>query len=251
MANKPSTNECMLVSDSNELGGQYDSKKLNFSELVELAQDSLFNKYLRIMSTFLTTIQYNNYIQIINQRLNTQGTEWGKAKNGRWTGKFTPVDGQVILIRKADVPRGNTPLQYLLNHWNVSSEYTVTQIQNCMLRGVVSIHDQTVKNPDTINVSLTDDNIPPHMHHPGITENANIGSMRDSSQSGDKVWQRAASDVSYDMFYNDSISTGLTKNELDGVVDGFDVQPSGDESVSHNNIPAIDVFYAFEIRKNG
>ena len=84
MANKPSTNECMLVSDSNELGGQYDSKKLNFSELVELAQDSLFNRYLRIMSTFLTTIQYNNYIQIMEQRLNAKGTEWEKVEGGSW-----------------------------------------------------------------------------------------------------------------------------------------------------------------------
>ena len=63
--------EYMLVSDSNEIGGQYDSKKVDYSELVELAQDNLFNKHLGIISTYLTNIQYNNYIQIINQRLKT------------------------------------------------------------------------------------------------------------------------------------------------------------------------------------
>lgn len=44
----------MLVSDSNEVSGQYDSKRLTSAELLELAQSHLFNKYLlALMQTYL------------------------------------------------------------------------------------------------------------------------------------------------------------------------------------------------------
>lgn len=52
------------------------------------------------------------------------------------------------------------------------------------------------------------------------------------------------------MFYNDSFSTGLDKNEVEGVVDEFTVQDSGSETLFHNNMPKRDLFYAFVVRKN-
>ena len=58
-------------------------------------------------------------------------------------------------------------------------------------------------------------------------------------------------EIRYDMFYNESFSTGMDKNELDGVVDEFDVQLSGTETdvstLYHNNMPMHDRFYAFAI----
>ena len=60
------------------------------------------------------------------------------------------------------------------------------------------------------------------------------------------------------MFKNDSIGTGLDKNELEGVDYQFVVQPYGTNSSSneniksiiHNNMPVCDNFYVFEIQKN-
>ena len=52
------TNTCMLVSDSNEVSNQLDSKQLLYGTLVELAQDNLFKKYLD-MSKYLTRNQYD------------------------------------------------------------------------------------------------------------------------------------------------------------------------------------------------
>ena len=51
-------NSFLLVSDSNEVGEQYDSKKLKQSELVELAQENLFKKVMDIMSLYMTDSQY-------------------------------------------------------------------------------------------------------------------------------------------------------------------------------------------------
>lgn len=51
----------LLVSDSNEIGGQYDSKKLKHSELIDLMQDNLYRKKLDIMQQYLTVDQFNTY----------------------------------------------------------------------------------------------------------------------------------------------------------------------------------------------
>lgn len=166
---------------------------------------------------------------------------------------FTPVDGQVILIRakEVDAKTGTTPMAYLRSKWNITSEYTVTQLQDCMLRGVVNVQDGTIKCASNTSVGLTGDNMPPHMHHPGITEDADIETMQGSTASANKVRARGRQDTAYDMFYNDSFSTGVSKNELDGVVDSFNVQLNGDDTVQHDNMPVYDRFYAFEVRKNG
>ena len=243
--------EYMLVSDSDEIGGQYDSKRMDYPELVELAQDSLFKKYLPIMSRYLTTVQYENFIELIQRRYNTCKSQWDSLNAQTWTNHFTPVDGQVILIKADKVPLGKSPSVYLREHWNITSEYTVTQLQDCMLRGVVNVQDGNIKFASNMNVGLTDDNMPPHMHHPGITKDADIETMQGSSNSENKVRARNSDDKSYDMFYNDSFSTGVTNNEMDGVVDTFTVNESGDDTVQHNNMPLYDRFYAFEVRRNG
>ena len=42
-------NKHLLVSDSKEIGTQYDSKKLPYSELLELMQDNMFRKHLSVL----------------------------------------------------------------------------------------------------------------------------------------------------------------------------------------------------------
>lgn len=58
----------------------------------------------------------------------------------------------------------------------------------------------------------------------------------------------------YDMFYNDSLDTGLDKNELDGSGDSFEVEYAGSNetlngqpALPHNNMPAMHNCYVFEI----
>jgi hypothetical protein len=61
------TNTCMLVSDSDEVRDQLDSKQLKYDTLVALAEDNLFRKYLD-MSKYLTYNQYNAYGVMLNDR---------------------------------------------------------------------------------------------------------------------------------------------------------------------------------------
>ena len=44
----------MLVSDSNESSSQFDTKKLSWRNLVEMAQNNLFKQHLDIMDNYLT-----------------------------------------------------------------------------------------------------------------------------------------------------------------------------------------------------
>jgi hypothetical protein len=60
----------------------------------------------------------------------------------------------------------------------------------------------------------------------------------------------------YDMFYNDSLEVGLSKNELDGTIDKFTVDDFGrndstpqDPSMSHDNMPKYHAFYGFVVQK--
>ena len=61
------TNTCMLVSDSDEVSNQLDSKQLKYDTLVALTEDNLFRKYLD-MSKYLTYNQYNAYGIMLNDR---------------------------------------------------------------------------------------------------------------------------------------------------------------------------------------
>lgn len=61
----------------------------------------------------------------------------------------------------------------------------------------------------------------------------------------------------YDMFDNDSIGTGLSKNELQGVGEnlaveqvGSDETSDGSPALSHNNLPNLHECYVFEILLN-
>jgi len=61
----------------------------------------------------------------------------------------------------------------------------------------------------------------------------------------------------YDMFYNDSLEVGLSKNELDGTIDKFTVDNFGrndseegkPKSMSHDNMPQYHAFYGFVVQK--
>ena len=83
----------LLVSDSNEMGEQFDSKKLEYAELVELAQDALFNKHVPILSQYLTVNQYNTYKNILDQRKKILDTVWSLYKDERQSSKLKVVDG--------------------------------------------------------------------------------------------------------------------------------------------------------------
>lgn len=60
----------LLVSDSNEVSDQFDSKKLQQSELSHLAEENLYKKYLGIMSNYLTISQYDAYKSILEEKYN-------------------------------------------------------------------------------------------------------------------------------------------------------------------------------------
>lgn len=59
--------------------------------------------------------------------------------------------------------------------------------------------------------------------------------------------------MAYDLFYNDSMDVGLSKNELDGTIDKFIVDDFGrndssegqNASISHDNMPKYHAFYGF------
>lgn len=59
----------LLVSDSNEVGNQYNSKKLSQADLVDLAQDNLFKKTLDIMSRYLTISQFLTFKDMLDGKI--------------------------------------------------------------------------------------------------------------------------------------------------------------------------------------
>ena len=93
---------------------------------------------------------------------------------------------------------------------------------------------------------MEQDNIPSHMHHSGITSGANLQCVQCGSNSNSAPMVNG---IAYDMFYDDSFSVGLTKNELDGVMDNFTVQNAGNPTMMHNNMPNCTNYYAFLISK--
>ena len=73
-------------------------------------------------------------------------------------------------------------------------------------------------------VGLYPENIPPHMHHSSITTGAKMQNAK--AKPGSTTFAVKGGTV-YDIFYNDSIPTGLRKNELDGCFDEFTPQSAG------------------------
>ena len=97
-AKPPFVDSCMLVSDSNETSTQLDSKKLEYDELVALAQDNLFKKYLD-MSKYLTRNQFETYRPMLKSRYDSLNRLHGDLKDpSRIQPLFRPVHGQVILV---------------------------------------------------------------------------------------------------------------------------------------------------------
>ena len=114
-------------------------------------------------------------------------------------------------------------MEYLKEHWDITSEFSVVPIYNCMLRGMTSkdTDDQSpVKKSGNTNVYLSKRNIPPHMHHSSVTVGGNMECMAVDGSSDDRLSENG---IRYDMFCNDSFSTGLRNNELDGTGDAFKV----------------------------
>ena len=96
---------------------------------------------------------------------------------------------------------------------------------------------------------MTKENMPPHMHHSGITTGASMSSMQGREiTSPTNVNNRSS--TRYDMFRNDSFSTGLSDNEMNGVWPEFQVHEVGDVKVQHENMPKYESYYAFIISKN-
>ena len=88
------SNTCMLVSDSNEIGNQLESKKLAYDTLVELAEDNLFKKYLD-MTKYLTINQYDAYKGILEDRYNSLSALFRTLPTpiANYQPKFRVVDG--------------------------------------------------------------------------------------------------------------------------------------------------------------
>lgn len=220
----------LLVSDSDEACNQLDSKKLNQADFVELAQNNLFSKNLGYMSEYMTKGQLNAYKDIIGGKLNIQQQLFDELEDEKRINKFKVVDGQVILLEAESTDsalNGKTLLEYLHEYWDIPSEYTVEQWQDCMLRGVTFMRTESaLVNPTNSLIGLTEENMPPHMHHSGITQGTFMETLRGPETESTLAASRQS--IVYDMFYNDSFSTGLDKNELDGTVDQFEVKPVGE-----------------------
>lgn len=118
----------LLVSDSNEVSKKFDSKKIDIdTTFASLAQENLFKTYLDIMNLYLTKDQYNSYLNSIENQLTQCKNFFNSIKDGKWSGKLKPVDGQVILIgvdeflkAKEEDKNITTPLQYLMEHWDIT-----------------------------------------------------------------------------------------------------------------------------------
>lgn len=118
----------LLVSDSNEVSKKFDSKKIDIdTTFTSLAQENLFKTYLDIMNLYLTKDQYTSYLNSIDNQLTQCENFYKSIEDGEWSGKLKPVDGQVILIgvdeflkAKEEDKNITTPLQYLMEHWDIT-----------------------------------------------------------------------------------------------------------------------------------
>ena len=112
-----------------------------------------------------------------------------------------------------------TPMENVKSKWDVPANYTLTQISDCTFRGVTFIEDGH-ETGGQLRVGVSDDNMPPHMHHDGIVQvqGGSQGGLQSVELDRQNTSQQVKGQFRYDMFENDSL-TGLSKNELDGAVD--------------------------------
>ena len=94
-----------------------------------------------------------------------------------------------------------------------------------MLRGILEANEVVgtgsklvPERPDGERARLTRENMPSHMHHSAATTGAPFTAVHGSNETVSTSY-RIKGNTTYDMFYNDSMATGLDRNELDGVVD--------------------------------
>lgn len=255
MATSSDNKEYFLVSDSNEINSQLDSKKMDWDELRNLAENNLFKKHLGILDNYLTVSQYDIYKKMLVDTKTSLDTLWNMLKDQNWSGKFKPAHGQIIVIYKDDVPTGMAPIDYLRAHWDIPLDATINQWKDCMIRGITYTEDHDdnpIKRDSNQIVKLKEINVPPHMHHSEITSGSTIESMSRVKSGTDSKRQELSE--RYDMFYNDSLDTGLDKNELDGSGDSFEVEYAGSNetlngqpALPHNNMPVMHNCYVFEI----
>lgn len=262
-------NTCMLVSDSNEVSNQMDSKQLLYDTLVELAQDNLFKKYLD-MSKYLTRNQYEVYRDMLNDKYNAlselkSALERQVLNNGtmvNYKPKLRVAEGQVILVEANKIPPGKSPEDYVQEQWDITSEYKLLPIPDCMLRGMLDTKDARIgsgnqlvaQKQGNLEVNLKNENMPPHMHHSSVTTGIGFTTMTKDNNSSTYF---VKGNTAYDMFYNDSMDVGLSKNELDGTIDTFKVVATGKDEgsestgtmMSHDNMPKYQAFYGFVVQK--
>jgi hypothetical protein len=257
------TEEYFLVSDSNEINSQLDSKKMSWDNLARLAESNLFKKHLGTLDKYLTNSQYGLYKSMLDETMNEIGLPSDLPDVNTWRGKFKAVDGQIIVLYKNDIPSNMAPVDYLKAHWDIPLDATIIQWKNCMLRGITyttpNDNNNPIKRDSNQIVKLKEVNVPPHMHHSEVTSGSSVQSLCQVNSSTDSKAQDLS--TRYDMFYNDSLDTGLAedKNELDGIGDSFDVEETGSNEVSenskpvlsHNNMPVMHNCYVFEIRFAG
>ena len=259
MATTSDNKEYFLVSDSNEINNQLDSKKMDWDELTRLAESNLFKKHLGILDRYLTVSQFGIYKSMIGESRNSLDSLWNQVKNQEWSGKFKASDGQIIVLYKDDIPSDMAPVDYLRAHWDIPLDATINQWKNCMFRGITyktpDIDNNPIKRDSNQIVKLKGVNIPPHMHHSGITSGSAIESLSQVSSGTNSKRQNMS--TRYDMFYNDSLDTGLDRNELDGSGDAFAVEETGsnetldgNHALPHNNMPVMHNCYVFEIKFN-
>ena len=222
------------------------------------------------MSKYLTRNQYEVYRDMLNDKYNAlselkSALERQVLNNGtmvNYKPKLRVVEGQVILVEASKIPQGKSPEGYVQEQWDITSEYKLLPIPDCMLRGMLDTKDAGIgagnqlvaQKQGNLEVSLKNENVPPHMHHSSVTTGTGFTTMtRDSNSSTYFVKGNTA----YDMFYNDSMDVGLSKNELDGTIDTFKVVAAGKDEgsestgtmMSHDNMPKYQAFYGFVVQK--
>lgn len=253
----------LLVSDSNETSNEYDSRKLSYRDFLKLGSDTLFKSNPEIMDDYLVRSHFRFQSAIVENALNLQRTRFQNI--GEWSGRFRVVDGQVIFVDVDEFEKLNnslppdnrfTPSEYVKTMWDVTQEYRLTQVVDCTIRGVTDVVNESSNKPANARVGLKEENMPPHMHHSGITRNADIQSMNLDNNDQTRNVSRVENGQVYDVFKNDSFAVGLDRNELDGVVDEFNVLPSGKQDTSgeepkvfHDNLPPLGRYYAFVVEK--
>ena len=90
------------------------------------------------------------------------------------------------------------------------------------------------------------------MHHSSVTTGSEFTTMEGDPDTKEYF---ASGNTKYDMFYNDSMDVGLSKNELDGTIDDFSVDGQGrydngdvdNPEMSHDNMPEYHSFYGFVV----